>query len=147
MCEDLADDVVDAAAEVGAHRLKLFEQALEELSLDGVGCAEVEDDAAVLLADAVDASHPLLEPDGVPGQVVVDHQVAELQVDPFPCRLRRDADLSLLVKKLLDALALDRWQAAVDRACGVAPVAEVAFEVVERVAVLGEDQELAAAVA
>ena len=44
---------------------------------------EVEDEAVLLLAVAVDAAHALLQPHRVPGDVVVDHQPAELQVDAF----------------------------------------------------------------
>ena len=51
---------------------------------------EVEDEAVVLLAVAVDAAHPLLQPHRVPRDVVVDHEPAELEVDPFARRLGRD---------------------------------------------------------
>jgi hypothetical protein len=116
VCEDLADHVIDATAEVGAHRLELFEQAPEQLPFNRVRRAEVEHDASVLLADAVDAAHPLLEPNRVPRQVVVHHQVAELEVDALAGCFGGDADLALLMEQLLDALALDWRQAAVDGA-------------------------------
>ena len=41
----------------------------------------------VLLAVAVDAAHALLQPVGVPGQIPVDHHLAELEVDAFASRL------------------------------------------------------------
>ena len=82
--EQVADDVIHAPLQRGLHRLQLRVQPFEQLPLDCVGGAEVEDVAVVLLADPVHPAHPLLKPDRVPRQVVVDHQVAELKVDPFP---------------------------------------------------------------
>ena len=101
----------------------------------------------MFLSDAVDASHPLLKADGIPGQVVVDHQVAELQVDSLAGRLGGDAHLSLLVEPLLDPLAVGRWQAPWIVQVEYPQARRLRSEVVERVSVLGEDQELRAAVA
>src|SRR5581483_10792514 len=96
--EHLADDVVDATAEVLAHLFELLQQPEQEAALDRVLGAEVEDPDLRLLADPVDAAHALLEPHRVPGQVVVDHQVAELEVDPLARRLGRHADLPVQVE-------------------------------------------------
>ena len=74
---------------------ELLEQALEDGPLDSVRRDEIEDIVFGLLADPVDAPHALLKPVGVPGQVVVDHQVAELEIDAFARGLGRDADLLL----------------------------------------------------
>ena len=43
------------------------------------------------LADAVDAAEALLNPVGVPWQVVVDHQVGALKVDPLARGIRGNA--------------------------------------------------------
>jgi len=40
--------------------------------------------ADLSLADPVDTAEALLDPVGVPGQVVVDHQVGPLQVQALP---------------------------------------------------------------
>ena len=53
---------------------------------------EVDDADVVLLAVAVDAPHPLLEARGVPRDVVVHHQPAELEVDPFSRRIGGDEE-------------------------------------------------------
>ena len=95
--EQVADDVVDAVvAEVVAHRLELLEHAGQHFALARVLRDEVEDAHVVLLAEAVDAAHALLEAVRVPRDVVVDHQAAELQVDPLTGRLRRHHDLRAL---------------------------------------------------
>ena len=111
----------------------------------------------MFLAVAVDAADPLLQPDGVPGDVVVDHQPAELQVDAFAGRLGGDEHLGRLAELALGVDARSRrvavadLHAAVDLGDGQAPLAElaeraavaaVAGEVVERVLVLGEDEQL-----
>ena len=51
------------------------------------------------LADPVDPAHALLQPNRVPRQVVVDHQVAELEVDPLAGGLGCDADLPVLMER------------------------------------------------
>ena len=47
-------------------------------------------DDRVLLADPVDAADPLLDPHRVPRQVVVDEEVAELEVAPLAAGLGAD---------------------------------------------------------
>ena len=111
----------------------------------------------MLLAVAVDAPDPLLEPDGVPRDVVVDHQRAELKVDAFARGLRGDEHLGRLAELALGVDAAPRrvavadLHAAVDLGDGEAPLAElaerpavlaVAGQEVERVLVLGEDEKL-----
>ncbi len=97
------------------------------------------------LTDAVDAPHALLQAVGVPGDVVVHHQVAELEVDALPGCLGGDHDLRVLAKGALLLDALGELHAAVDHG-DVEVLGEVLNEVVERVAVLGEDQQLLAAI-
>ena len=62
------------------------------------GGDEVEDQAVLLLAVAVDAAHALLQPHRVPGDVVVDHQPAELEVDALARRLGGDQHLAVLLE-------------------------------------------------
>ena len=79
--EQLAEHVVDLAAERRARLFQLLEQAAVDLALARVGGAEVPQVADLGLADAVDAAEALLQPVRVPGQVVVDHQMrAALEV-------------------------------------------------------------------
>ena len=54
-----------------------------------------------LLAVAVDAPHALLQPVGVPRDVVVDHQRAELQVDALAGRLGGHHDLGTIPELVL----------------------------------------------
>ena len=100
-----------------------------------------------LLADAVDAAEPLLQAGRVPGQVIVDHQPAELEVDPLACRFGRHADLFFGPELLLGAFPLVRVHAAVDLAGGVTPAFQRLTQVIQRIAVLGEDEQLAPPVA
>ena len=96
----------------------------------------------------MDASHALLQPHRVPGDVVVDHEPAELEVDALPCCLGRHQHLGRLPEGPLgiDAgaggVAVADLHAAVDLGDGEAPGFELADQVVEGVLVLGEDQEL-----
>ena len=99
------------------------------------------------LADAVDSSEPLLDPVRIPGQVVVDEKVRPLEVDAFSGRVGRDEDQAVLVlgEALLDDPAFFAGDTTVDRDDGfwLAQIgAQLVDEVVEGVAVLGEDDQL-----
>jgi hypothetical protein len=54
---------------------------------------EVEDQAVLFLAVAMDAAHALFQAHRVPGDVVVDHQPAELEVDTLAGGLGGDQHL------------------------------------------------------
>ena len=101
------------------------------------------------LADAVDAAEALLQAVRIPGQVVVDHQVGALQVDAFASGVGRDQDLHFLVVRecFLRLAPLLAAHAAVDDDDRLGPPeqgADPLGQVVQGVAVLGEDDELAA---
>jgi len=101
------------------------------------------------LSDAVDAAEALFEAVGVPGQVVVDHQVSALQVDALTGGVGGHEDFHFLVvgEALLGLLAVLAAHAAVNRddRLGLAEErADPLGQVVQGVAVLGEDDEFAA---
>src|SRR5690606_40102993 len=63
---------------------ELLLQELVESRLGGIGAVDHIDDQHVpFLPVAVAAPDPLLDPLGVPRQVVVDEEVAELEVQPL----------------------------------------------------------------
>ena len=101
-------------------------------------------------------------PHRVPGDVVVDHEPAELEVDPLARGLGRHQDLGVFAELALgmDAgagpVTVADLHATVDLRDGEAPLPEfserapvpaVAGEVVERVLVLSEHEQLHALVA
>ena len=156
--EDLAHHVEDL---IGAQVLADFGQPVEQLLQDaafaGVLGHEVDDQAVVLLAVAVDAADPLLQADRVPGDVEVDHHPAELKVDAFAGRLGGHEHLGCLLELPLGAdagarhIAVADLHAAVDLRDRQPPLAElaqralvpaIADEVVQGVLVLGEHQQL-----
>ena len=101
-----------------------------------------------LLADAVDAAEALLDPVRVPRQVVVDHQVGRLQVQTLAGGVGGEQDLAVgvLGELLGDRAAVRAADPAVDGHDRLGPAErdpDPLREVVERVAVLGEDDELA----
>ena len=105
-----------------------------------------------MLADAVDAPEALLDPVGVPREVVVDHQVRGLEVQALPGGVggEQDLDVGVVGELLGDLPAVGAAHAAVDRLDRLGPAeqrSDPAREVVERVAVLGEDDQLAPLVA
>ena len=130
--------------------LELLEQALVDIALAGFLGDEVPEVADLGLADAVDAAEALFQPVRVPRQVVVDHQVGVLEVDAFASGIRGDEDphVGVGAEQLLDLAALVAVTPAVDGDDGVGVAeqpADLLLQVVQRVAVLGEDDQLALA--
>lgn len=77
-----------AGAEHAVEELELFRKQFEHAAVGGVALVEkVDDHHVVLLAVAMAAADALFDALGVPGQVVIEHQRAELQVDAFGRRL------------------------------------------------------------
>ena len=100
--QDLAHHVEDGVVIEGvADLLELGEQALEHPPFDGVGCDEVEDEAVAPLSVAMDAAHALLKAVRVPRDVIVEEDVAALQVDALAGRLGGHQDLDLAFAELL----------------------------------------------
>ena len=131
-----------------ADLLELVQEPLQHPAFDRVGGREVEDQAVLALAIAVDAAHPLLQPVGVPGDVVVEEDVADLEVDPLARRLRGHQDLDRALAELLlgvepraGLVARAGLHPAVDGPDREAPVPEPADEMVEGVAELREDEQ------
>ncbi len=126
----------------------LLEQAGVDVALAGLVGDEVPQVARLGLADPVDPPEPLLDPVRVPGQVVVDHQVGALEVDALARRIGRDEDddRGIVLEGRLRRAPLVARQPTMDRDDRLRPPEERADpldEIVERVAVLGEDDELA----
>ena len=74
--------------------------------LDRVLEDEVDRADDVGLADAIHPADALFEPHRVPGDVVVDHHMAELEVQAFPAGVGGDQDAGILGEGFLDPLAL-----------------------------------------
>ena len=103
--------------------------------------------ADLRLPDAVNAAEALLQAIRVPGQVVVHHQVGVLEVDAFAGGIGGDENSHIGVgaEQRLEAAAFVAVRAAMNRddRVGVAEHAgDPLMQVVQRVAVFGEDDEL-----
>jgi len=137
------------AAPYGEGLFELVEQGAIHIAFAGLLGHEVPEMADLRLANAVDATEALLQAVGVPWQVVVDHQVGALQVDALARCVGSEQPLHLRVvpARLLGLQALLTAQAAVDKDHRVlAPEqrAHAGVEIAQRVAVLGENDELLA---
>ena len=147
--QNFAHDVEDRiVVQRVADLLELFKQPLENAALNRVGRDEVEDQAVLALAVAVDAAHPLLQPVRVPRDVVVEQDVADLKVDAFAGGLGGDqnldrafAELLLGVQARARLVARARLHAAVDAADAEAPGLQSVDEIVQRVLELGEEKQ------
>ena len=79
-----------------ADLVEFVKEPLQDTPLTGVRSHQVENVHLFGLTVTVDTAHALFQAVGVPGQVVVDHQVAELEVDAFACSFRGYHDLGLM---------------------------------------------------
>ena len=100
----LQGNFLELLGETGEDRLEAAHQALEEVDplaegeVDvGLNCVLVgqvdHPDLGVLLADPVDTANPLLDLHGVPGEIVVDQQAAELEVQTLRGSVGADEEL------------------------------------------------------
>ena len=142
----LAEHVEHLAAQGLPRLFELLEQTAVDIALAGLLGDQIPQVADFRLPDAVDAAEPLFEPVRVPGQIVVDHQVGALKVDALAGRVGRQQHLhfGIVPERFLRLHALLAAHAAVDHDNRVWPPEQRrdALEVVQRVAVLGEDDEL-----
>ena len=90
---DLAEDLLVAAH--GMLEDADAPQAPEvDVGVDGARRDEVDDgDRLALLAVAVDAADALLDAHGIPGQIVVDEEIAELEVETLAADLGGEQDI------------------------------------------------------
>ena len=136
--QDLADNIEHCIVIEGiADLLKLLVQTLEDPSLNGVGRDKVEDQAIVPLPVAVDTTHSLFEPIRVPRDVVVEEDMAALQVDAFARRLGCNEDLDVAFTELplgvepgSRLIAGARLHAAMDATDAEAPSLQLFHQVV-----------------
>src|SRR5690606_12865904 len=96
--------------------LDLLEQPLEYRALAGLVGHQVPQVTDFALTDAVDATEALLQPVGIPRQVVVDHQVCVLEVDALTrcVGCQQDLDVLVLAELLLDTTTLVAVGSAMD---------------------------------
>ena len=100
---DGTDDLV-AGSEDAIEELELFREKLVDANIGGVRLVEeVDDNHVVLLAVAVASSDALLDPLRVPGHIVVDDQIAELEIDALGCGFGCNHDAGLIAE------VLDKW--------------------------------------
>jgi len=127
--------------------LELVQEPLQDTAFDGVCCHEVKNQAVLSLTVAMDAAHALLEAIGIPGDVVVEKDIADLKVDSFPCRFGGDEHLDRTVSELLlrvetctGIVSGARFHAAMDKTYLKSPCLELFNEVVECVLELGKKE-------
>jgi len=145
----LPQDIENLAPKCLSLLVELLKEATIDLAFPRVLGDEVPEVANLGLTDPVNPAETLLQAIRVPGQVVVDHQVGALEVNPFTGGVRGDEDLHVLVmsERLLGLPALFAADPAVNGDEGLGPADESPDsigEIIQGVAVLGEDDELPA---
>ena len=144
----LADDVEYGVIVQGIAISWSFEQPLENTAFDGIRGNEIEDQTILMLAIAVNAPHALFQPVRVPGNVIVEEDIAALQVNAFTRSLRRDKYLDGSIPELLlgvqsgsRLLSGARFHAAMDEPYPKTPCFQTIDQVIEGVLEFSEKQE------
>ena len=143
---ELAEYVEHLTAQGLARLLQLVEELSIYVALAGVVGHEVPQVTHFCLTDAVNPPEPLLQTVGIPGQVVVHHQVRALQVDAFAGGIGRQQYLHFWVvpKCLLRLESILAAHAAMDRYRGIGTAEQrrdAFLQVAQRVPMLGEQDQ------
>ena len=92
--KDRAQDIEDfITPKRGFDLLDLLKKLFQHLSLTSVLCHQIIDKYLSALPVSVNTTHALFETVGIPGHIVVDHEIAELEIDSFTSCLGSDHDL------------------------------------------------------
>ena len=142
----LAQHVEHLTAECLPCLVELFQQCQVDIALARLLRDQIPEVADLGLPDAVDAPKSLFETVGVPGQVVVDHEVGPLKINTFTGRIGGEEYLHLgvMLEGFLCLHALRAAQATVNHDDGLSTAeqrGDAVLQVVQRVAVLGEEHE------
>ena len=120
----LADDVEYAIRAQGhAHLVEFHEETVQDLPFAGILGDHIPDIDLSVLTVAVDTAHALLQTVGVPGDVIVDHQRAELQVDALTGGVGGHHDLSAITEDVFRLDASVHAHRAIDGHDVVTPLA------------------------
>ena len=145
---NLAQDLLAAADRVMEHPDTPQAAVVDVRIHRGPGHQIDDRNALAPLAVAVDAADALLDTHRIPGQVVVDQQVAELEVEPLAADLRRQQDVQCIRILLRQREALAKvgprlvGYAAVHEPAAQSGAPHMSFDIGQRVPEGAEDQGL-----
>ena len=113
----LAKDIKNLSAQCFAFFFKFFEQALEDLPFSRFFRDKVPEMADLRLSDTMDTTEALFQTIWIPWQIVVNHEMRTLEVDPFTSRIGGDqnARVFILLEQFFDFTTFVAEHAAMDR--------------------------------
>ena len=121
---------------------ELILQHVAHAKFHAVGKKEIDGAHHGLLPDAIHAANALLDAHGIPGDVEIDDDVAELEVQAFAAGIGGNQDAHLLGERHLHLLTLVHAHAAVEAGDGDAAIAEKFRQHLLGGHELGEDEQL-----
>ena len=148
LLEDLPQNIEDTTLQRIGFHLKFFEQPVVDLPFTRLFGHQAPKMAHLLLVDAVDAPKALLQPIGVPRQVVVHHQAGHLQIDTFTGSIGRHQHAHVRVQPELSLqpttfVARGGAVNGDDRVVAAQHAGDALVQVVQGVAMLRKDDQLA----
>ena len=144
----VAEHVEEVAVIGFGHSVDFFEQPVKHIAFASVAGNQVPEVADLALTDTVNATESLFDAIGVPGQIIVDHEVGTLQVEPLASSVGGEQhEGARVVRELFaDGLAKMPRRAPMNgnNSVGAAQLgADFILQVGEGIAVFGEDNDLA----
>ena len=115
--KNFAQDIEDRiGAECFTLLLQLAKEPEKHVTFTGALCDKIPKVALFTLTDTVNTAKSLLQPVGIPRQIIVHHQVSTLKVDAFTGCIGRNEDghLGVISEGLLYLAPLLAWRLAVD---------------------------------
>ena len=136
------------ALECFTDHLKLFKQAEIDITFTSLLGDKVPEMTDLLLANTMNTPEALFEAVGVPGQVVVHHQIGILKVDAFTSRIgcNKDTDIGVRAKEFLCFPAVVTVNGTMndnDSIMTAKHTGNFFMQVVQRIAVLTENDNFA----
>ena len=125
--------------------IKFGKQLLQHLTFAGIVCHHIKHDHIALLPITVDTSHMLLQAIRIPGDIPVNEQAAELQIDTLACSIRTDEYLRIWLHKLALRLAtLIYRHASVNRGYRIAIIMQTLLKIKQGILMFCEDDQFLA---
>lgn len=87
-----AEDIENLTPQRLPGLLKFFQKASVDVAFTCLLGDQIPEMADLGLSDTMDTPEALLDAVGIPGEIVINHQVRTLEVDPLPCRRRWRAE-------------------------------------------------------
>ena len=143
---EFAQDIKDLAAEGLAGLFQFVQEFSIDIAFPGFFSHQIPQMADFGLTDTMNPSESLFNPVGVPGQVIIDHEMGALQINPFTGGIggQEDLNLGIMAEGFLDFQAIFASNSPMNHDHGGFPSQKggnPGFQIIEGVPVFGKNNQ------